>query len=102
MQEAVALANDQLECGHASFLEAFHSPGSARASHTFTVWSSLPEAIRLPSGENATQSTKLVCPLSVRTSCPVWASHTFTVWSPLPEAIRFPSSENATLFTPLA
>src|SRR5262249_54870369 len=76
-----------------------HCPVSA--THTFTVLSSLPETIRLPSAENATLVTWLVCPLRVSSSCPVCASHTFTVLSSLPEAIRLPSAENATLQTAL-
>ena len=51
------------------------------ASHTFTVLSLLPEAMRLPSAENATLLTLSVWPLRVRTSCPVATSHTFTVLS---------------------
>src|SRR5262245_40829570 len=79
------------------------------ASHTFTsqgvyclLFSShlpLPEAIRLPSAENATHKTWPVCPLRVRASCPVCASHTFTVLSSLAETMRLPSAENATLLT---
>src|SRR5262249_44134712 len=69
------------------------------ASHTVTVWSLLPDTIRLPSAENATLLTVLVCPLRVSASCPVCASHTFTVWSSLPDTIRLPSAENATMLT---
>src|SRR5438552_3396058 len=78
--------------------------GSAvSASHTFTVWSWLPETMRLLSGENAAS----VCPWRVSVSCPVCASHTFTSpglfsqCSPLPDTIRLPSGENATLRTRL-
>jgi hypothetical protein len=69
------------------------------ASHTFTRPSPLPEAMRLPSGLNATLVTEPMCPLRVRVSCPVCASHTFTRPSPLPEAMRLPSELNATLRT---
>src|SRR5262249_56993681 len=66
-----------------------------RASHTLTspqdfwVLSSKPppaEAIRLPSGENATLQTSPVCPLRVRASCPVCPSHTLTACPPLTPA----------------
>ena len=61
--------------------------------------SSPAEAIREPSGLNATLVTAPVCPLSVSVSWPVAGSHTFTVWSWLAEAIREPSGLNATLET---
>ena len=51
------------------------------ASHTFTVLSSLPLTMRLPSGLNATLLTQPVCPLRVRVSLPLSASQTFTVLS---------------------
>src|SRR5262245_7355710 len=71
------------------------------ASHTLPVLSKLPEAMRLPSGENAALMTQLVCPLRVSCSCPVCASHTFTVSSKLPATMRLPSGLNATLETGL-
>ena len=50
------------------------------ASQTFTVSSSqLAEAMRRPSGLNATPVTTPVCPLSVSVSCPEPASQTLTV-----------------------
>ena len=58
----------------------------SRAVQTFIVLSRLPEAIRWPSGEKATDQTLRVCPLSVITSRPLDASQTFIVLSPLPEA----------------
>ena len=68
------------------------------ASHTRTVLSPLPEAMRLPSGLNATLDTAPVCPVSGwPTGWPVAASQTRTVLSSLPEAIRLPSGLNATL-----
>ena len=70
------------------------------ASHTFTVWSSLPVTMRLPSGLNATLMTPSVCPLRESSSWPVSASHTFTVLSQLPVTMRLPSGLNATLLTP--
>lgn len=47
-------------------------------SQTFTVWSPLPLASRLPSGLNATLMTSFVCLLRVSDSWPVAASQTFT------------------------
>jgi len=47
----------------------------------------------LPSGENATEETELVCPCNSLSSSPVIASHTRTED---PEAIRSPPGENAT------
>src|SRR5262245_52433365 len=76
------------------------APNRGVASHTFTVPSSLAEAMRLPSGLNATLSTQPVCPLRVSASNPIRASHTFTVLSSLPDTMRVPSAENATLVTP--
>ena len=62
-----------------------------------TVSSLLAEAMRRPSGLNATPYTVLVCPLSVSVSRPVTASQILTVPSPLPDASRLPSGLNATL-----
>ena len=59
--------------------------------------SQLPEAMRLPSGLNATLNTPPVWPVSGwPTGWPVSASHNRTVLSSLPEAIRVPSGLNAT------
>ena len=69
------------------------------AFHNRMVWSSLAEAIRCPSGLNATLFTGLVWPVSVLRGWPVSAFHSRTVWSALAEAIRCPSGLNATLFT---
>src|SRR5262249_43564145 len=71
-------------------------PGSAAASQTFTVPSSLPLMIRWPSELNPTLVTSLVCPRRERASWPVSASHTFNVQSSLPLMIRWPSGLNAT------
>ena len=49
------------------------------ASHTFTVWSSLPVASRLPSGLQATRYTGRLWPRRVSNSVPLEASHTCTV-----------------------
>ena len=65
-------------------------------SHTFTVSSSDPLAIRFPSGLKATLSTSPVCPFRVKVSWPVDASQTLTVLSWDAVAIRFPSRLNAT------
>src|ERR1700733_6201206 len=62
-----------------------------------TVVSSLPEAIRSPSGESVTDHTQSVWPSKgVPMDCPLCESQMRTVLSSLPEAIRFPSGENAT------
>ena len=51
----------------------------------------LPEAMRLPSGLNATLITSSVWPVSgAPIGWPVAASHSRTVLSPLPEAMRVP------------
>ena len=59
--------------------------------------SSLPEAMRVPSGLNATVFTGRHG--VGRWVWPVTASQSRTVWSRLPEAIRVPSGLNATLAT---
>ena len=70
------------------------------ASHTRTVLSALPEAIRCPSGLNATLNTVPVWPVSgAPMGWPVSASHSRTVLSAPPEASRCPSGLNATLNT---
>src|SRR5271169_1242431 len=63
-------------------------------SHSLTVSSQDPDAIRRPSGENATAKTVLEWPASVCWRSPVLASHSLTVLSPDPDAIRRPSGEN--------
>src|SRR5262249_36516467 len=73
--------------------------GTLAASHTFTVLSSLPEAMRLPSGLNATPLTHSVCPLRVRSSLPVAASPTSTGVSPLPAPTRMPTGRSAPRLT---
>ena len=70
------------------------------ASHSRTVLSPLPEAIRCPSGLNATLITKLVPVIGWPIGLPVSASHSRTVVSMLPEAMRLPSGLNATLYHP--
>ena len=70
------------------------------ASHSRTVWSSLAEARRCPSGLNATLVTAPVWPVSgAPIGWPVSAFHSRTVWSSLAEARRCPSGLNATPFT---
>ena len=69
-----------------------------RASHTFSVLSSLPLTIRRPSRLNATRETESVCPLSVSVSGPLWAFHTFSVLSKLPLSIRRPSGSKASCY----
>ncbi len=71
-------------------------------SHNRTVLSTLPEAMRVPSGLNATLSHRVVvAAIGSPIGCPVAASHNRTVLSAPPEAIRVPSGLNATLVTAL-
>ena len=49
---------------------------------------------RDPSGLNDAEVTRSVCPLSVRTSAPVFASQTFAVLSSLAVTTRDPSGLN--------
>src|SRR5262249_3123792 len=57
------------------------------------------ETTRRPSELKQTLWTLAVCPLRVRSSCPVAASHTFTVWSALALARHLPSGLKTTLVT---
>ncbi len=68
------------------------------ASHTVIVpFSPPPEAMRVPSGLNATPVTPTEYPGSVRVPWPLAASHSLTVPSPgLVEAMRVLSGLNAT------
>src|SRR6476661_6054950 len=68
-------------------------------SQSRTVPSRLPEASRVPSGENATVYTFPVCPRRVVSSCPVAASQSLIVWSCEPVARMAPSGEKATAAT---
>jgi hypothetical protein len=63
--------------------------------------SSLPEAKYLPSGENETDYTSPLCPLSVVNSFFHSTLQIFTVLSSLPEAKYLPSGENAIELTDL-
>ena len=65
-------------------------------SQILAVLSMLPVARRRPSGLNATPSTPLVWPRSVKTSWPVSVSQSLTVRSKLEVAIRRPSGLKAT------
>jgi phosphatidylethanolamine-binding protein (PEBP) family uncharacterized protein len=65
-------------------------------SQSLTVLSSDPDAISLPSGENATPRTGDEWPLSVPQAAPVAESQSLTVLSSDPDAISLPSGENAT------
>src|SRR6185312_14755436 len=74
--------------------------GDAKAGHSRTVLSQLPDAIRVPSGLNATLDTTPVCPVSGSPrGWPVSAFHSWTVPSALPLASRCPSGLYATLDT---
>src|SRR5262245_12992713 len=69
-------------------------------SHSLSVWSPLkpmlpPVSRRVPSGENATELTKLVCASKVRIGCPLEASHKLIVLA-LADSRRVPSGEIAT------
>ena len=70
-------------------------------SQTFTTWSAPPDASNFPSGLKATTWTRLVCPVKVRTKCPVSASQSWTVLSTLAVARNFPSGLNVTHQTTL-
>ena len=63
-----------------------------------TVRSSEPDAMCCPSGsgDQATQLTSPLCPVSVRIASPVSASHSRTVSSHEPEQSRLPSGDQAT------
>ena len=69
------------------------------ASHTLIVLSVDPDAMRLPSGEKATELAKPLWPLSLRISLPDFVSHILTVLSRNPDAMRLPSGEKATDLT---
>ena len=68
--------------------------------HNLMVPSPLPDASKLPSGENDTLQTTPVCPVSVRTNAPSETRHNLMVISQLPDASKLPSGENDTLETP--
>ena len=59
-----------------------------------------PVASRVPSGDQDTVRTTLVCPLRVSSSRPPAASHTFAVPSSPPVASRVPSGDQDTDQTP--
>jgi hypothetical protein len=68
--------------------------------HMRIVWSSDPETICCPSGENATTLTDFVCPVNgPATISPVVAFQIQMVLSCDPETICCPSGENATKLT---
>src|SRR6266699_2985978 len=73
------------------------------ASHSWTVVSVLPDATRLPSGDQAMPTTESLCPLYVSRIVPMVAmssllpvSHTRTRLSPPPEATLLLSGDQAT------
>ena len=66
------------------------------ASQSLTVLSSDADASVFESGENATELTLSLCPLSVAVQLPVAASQSLTVLSPDADASVFESGENAT------
>src|SRR5262249_19203094 len=84
----------------ATFVVETPRPGNVYASwrdlrsQSFTVPSSLAEAIHRPLGSNATPVQETLCPLNVRTS-PVSRSHKLTVVSWPPQSSFLPSDEKA-------
>ncbi len=66
---------------------------------TLVVQSRDEEATNRPSGENATATTDLECPLIVPQAAPVFVSESRTVRSSAAEARQRPSGENATALT---
>ena len=56
------------------------------AHQILTMPSSPPEAMRRPSGLQASDARVAVCPASRNTSSPVTASQTLMSWSPPPDA----------------
>src|SRR6266581_1989050 len=65
--------------------------------HTRIVPSEVPEAMRWPSGENATDVNEDACPVNGPASfSPVVVFHTQIAPSREPEAMRWPFGENAT------
>ena len=71
------------------------------ASHILTDLSCEPDAMVVPSGENATLLTQPPWPSSFRSCLPVAASHILTDVSSEPDAMVVPSGENTTLVTGL-
>src|SRR5262249_27612289 len=69
------------------------------ASQTLAVRSVLPVRTRDPSGLNVAERTASVCPLSVRTSAPLFASQTLA-WQSLPVGTCDPSGLNVAESTP--
>ena len=71
------------------------------ASDSLSLSSPPPDAIRVPSGENATAWTPFRCGSKLRSSAPVATSHNFNELSALPDRMRAPSGEKATELTDL-
>jgi len=66
---------------------------SVAVFHSRTVESSEPDMMRVPSGENETDKTDLVCPRKGSPNgSPVAASHTRTVKSTEPDTTRMPQA----------
>ena len=76
------------------------SASPVSAFQNLIVWSRLPDAIRCPSGEKATVSTRISCPLLVQIGVASTTSHTVTTPDSSPETIRSPARANATHRTP--
>ena len=68
-------------------------------SHSFTVLSSEPEAIRRVSGENTAELTQFVCALIVNMKRRSYSWNTFKFLSSEPDSSSEPSSESATDLT---
>src|SRR5262249_21973287 len=81
-----------------------NSSRPSAASHTFAVPSILAVANLLPSGDQDTEWTPLVCPmplvcaLRLSSSRPPVVSHTLAVPSQLPVASRLPSGDQDTAY----
>src|SRR3990172_391267 len=80
-------------------VSSLRSREPSRAIQRRMVWSSPPDAIRFPSGENATALTRAALSEKLRTSSPEATTNTATAPSSRPTASSFPEGENATLCT---
>src|SRR2546422_617271 len=78
----------------------YRSMGHYVACQTCTVLSLLAEAIRVPSGDHATEVVHAACSSWVWRQMPLAASHTCTVVSLLAVARRLPSGDQAISRTP--
>jgi hypothetical protein len=68
-------------------------------SHNFTVWSLLPDAINLESGENLADFTQLVCETKDAWNFLSFTLMIFIILSFDPDSKSFPSLEKSTVLT---